>query len=58
VGWGKGRTWYLPKQVKQLIAGNVYSQLMQMKYGYTGGHHHSWIMDPPVFDYAFQLGTS
>jgi hypothetical protein len=58
VGWGKGRTWYLPKQVKQLIAGTVYSQLMQMKYGYTGGHHHAWIMDPPVFDYAFQLGTS
>ncbi len=52
--WGKGRTWYLPKQVKLLTDGAIYSQLMMMKDGYTDGHHGAWIMDPPVFDYAFQ----
>ena len=48
--WGKGRTWYLPKQVKLFTDGAIYSQLMQMKDGYTDGHHGAWIMDPPVFD--------
>ncbi len=52
--WGKGRTFFLPKQVKLLADGAIYSQLMQMKDGYTDGHHGAWIMDPPVFDYAFQ----
>jgi len=52
--WGKGRTFFLPKQVKFLIDGAIYSQLMMMKDGYTDGHHGAWIMDPPVFDYAFQ----
>jgi predicted amidohydrolase YtcJ len=52
--WGKGRTWYLPKQVKFLTDGAIYSQLMMMKDGYTDGHHGAWIMDPPVFAYAFQ----
>jgi predicted amidohydrolase YtcJ len=27
---------------------------MMMKDGYTDGHHGAWIMDPPVFSYAFQ----
>jgi predicted amidohydrolase YtcJ len=52
--WGKGRTFFLPKQVKFLTDGAIYSQLMMMKDGYTDGHHGAWIMDPPVFDYAFQ----
>lgn len=52
--WGKGRTFFLPKQVKLLTDGAIYSQLMMMKDGYTDGHHGAWIMDPPVFDYAFQ----
>lgn len=52
--WGKGRTFFLPKQVKLLADGAIYSQLMQMKDAYTDGHHGAWIMDPPVFDYAFQ----
>ncbi len=54
LSWGKGRTWYLPNQVKLLTDGAIYSQLMMMKDGYTDGHHGAWIMDPPVFDYAFQ----
>lgn len=52
--WGKGRTWYLPKQVKFLTDGAIYSQLMMMKGGYTDGHKGAWIMDPPAFGYAFQ----
>jgi len=52
--WGAGRTWYLPRQVKLFTDGAIYSQLMQMTDGYTDGHAGAWIMDPPVFDYAFQ----
>lgn len=52
--WGKGRTAYLPKQVKLFTDGAIFSQLMQMKEGYTDGHHGAWIIDPPVFSYAFQ----
>jgi hypothetical protein len=54
LGWGLGRTRYLPKQAKLLSDGAIYSQLMMMKDGYTDGHHGAWIMDPPVLDYAFQ----
>jgi len=53
-GWGKGRTWYLPNQVKLFTDGAIYSQLMQMKDGYTDGHHGAWIVDPPAFDFMFQ----
>ncbi|QLG89032.1 amidohydrolase [Chitinibacter bivalviorum] len=52
--WGKGRTAYMPKQVKLLTDGAIYSQLMMMKDGYIDGHLGAWIMDPPVLDYAFQ----
>jgi len=54
LSWGTGRTWYLPKQVKLLTDGAIYSQLMMLKDGYTDGHQGAWIMDPPVLDYAFQ----
>lgn len=54
LNWGKGRTSYLPKQVKLFTDGAIFSQLMQMKDGYTDGHHGAWIIDPPVFSYAFQ----
>jgi heat shock protein HslJ len=30
-GWGKGRTWYLPNQVKLFTDGAIFSQLMQMR---------------------------
>jgi predicted amidohydrolase YtcJ len=52
--WGKGRTWYIPGQVKLFTDGAIYSQLMQMKDGYTDGHHGAWIVDPPSFDFMFQ----
>lgn len=54
LNWGQGRTAYLPKQVKLFTDGAIFSQLMQMKDGYTDGHHGAWIIDPPVFSYAFQ----
>ncbi|QEH35486.1 N-substituted formamide deformylase precursor [Aquisphaera giovannonii] len=53
-GWGKGRTAYLANQVKLFTDGAIYSQLMQMKGGYTDGHHGAWIVDPPSFDFMFQ----
>jgi len=37
---------YLPKQVKLLADGAMYSQLMQMSDGYLDGHHGEWIMRP------------
>lgn len=52
--WGEGRTFYLPNQVKLFTDGAIYSQLMQMKDGYTDGHHGAWIIDPPAFDFMFQ----
>ena len=52
--WGRGRTWYLPGQVKLFTDGAIYSQLMQMKDGYTDGHHGAWIIDPPAFGFMFQ----
>lgn len=54
LNWGSGRTRYLPQQIKFLLDGAIYSQLMQMKDGYTDGHEGAWIMDPDVFHYAFQ----
>src|SRR5512137_1962291 len=53
-GWGRGRTFYLPNQVKLFTDGAIYSQLMQMKDGYTDGHHGAWITNPPDFDFMFQ----
>ncbi len=52
--WGTGRTAYLPKQIKLFTDGAIFSQLMQMRDGYTDGHEGAWIMDPEVFIYAFQ----
>jgi predicted amidohydrolase YtcJ len=54
LNWGRGRTAYLPKQVKLLTDGAIFSQLMMMKDGYTDGHHGAWIMDPPIFGFGFQ----
>ncbi len=54
LNWGKGRTAFLPKQVKLFTDGAIFSQLMQMKDGYTDGHKGAWIIDPPVLSYAFQ----
>jgi hypothetical protein len=54
LNWGSGRTRYMPRQVKLLTDGAIYSQLMMMKDGYSDGHKGAWIMDPPVLGYAFQ----
>lgn len=54
LAWGSGRTAYLPKQVKLLTDGAIFSQLMMMKDGYSDGHKGAWIMDPPVLGFAFQ----
>jgi predicted amidohydrolase YtcJ len=54
LGWGRGRTAYLPKQVKLFTDGAIFSQLMQMRDGYTDGHKGAWITDPPVFAFSFQ----
>ncbi|MEI9419709.1 amidohydrolase [Mesorhizobium sp. Cs1299R1N1] len=53
LGWGKGKAEYLPKQVKLFADGAIFSQLMQMSEGYTDGHHGEWIMEPALFDKAF-----
>lgn len=53
-GWGRGRTRYLPDQVKLFTDGAIFSQLMQMRAGYTDGHHGAWIVEPPAFDFMFQ----
>lgn len=52
--WGRGRTSYLPKQVKLFTDGAIFSQLMMMRDGYTDGHEGAWIIDPPRFAEAFQ----
>jgi predicted amidohydrolase YtcJ len=54
LAWGSGRSRWLPKQIKFLTDGAIYSQLMQMRDGYTDGHQGAWIMDPDVFGFAFQ----
>lgn len=52
--WGRGRTFFLPNQVKLFSDGAMYSQLMQMRDGYTDGHQGAWLTEPPIFDFLFQ----
>ena len=40
---------FLPKQVKLFADGAIYSQLMQMKDGYTDGHHGEWMTPLDLF---------
>lgn len=53
LSWGAGRTAFLPGQVKLFADGAIYSQLMQMTVPYTDGHKGEWIMEPALFDRAF-----
>jgi predicted amidohydrolase YtcJ len=53
LSWGAGRTAYLPGQVKLFADGAIYSQLMQVTVPYTDGHKGEWIMEPALFDRAF-----
>jgi hypothetical protein len=55
LSWGEGRTAYLPGQVKLFADGAIYSQLMQMTEPYTDGHKGEWIMEPALFDRAFDV---
>ncbi|MCH2189808.1 MAG: amidohydrolase [Gammaproteobacteria bacterium] len=41
---------FLPKQVKLFADGAIYSQLMQMKDGYTDGHEGEWMTPLPLFE--------
>ena len=48
------RTAPLRRHVKLFADGAMFSQLMQMREGYTDGHHGEWLMQPEVFARAFR----
>lgn len=52
--WGEGQARFLPQQVKMFTDGAVFSQLMQMRDGYTDGHDGEWLMYPDRFTRTFQ----
>ncbi len=43
---GNGKIQFFDKQIKLFCDGALISQLMQMKDGYTDGHHGEWILTP------------
>ncbi len=43
---GSGKLQFFEKQIKLFADGAIVSQLMQMKDGYTDGHHGEWILTP------------
>ena len=43
---GSGKIQFFEKQIKLFADGAIVSQLMQMKDGYTDGHHGEWIIPP------------
>ncbi len=49
LGWGRGMTAFLPRQVKLFADGAIFSQAMQVKGGYADGHGGEWMMDPGFF---------
>jgi predicted amidohydrolase YtcJ len=50
-----GKVSFFPKQIKLFADGAIVSQLMQMKDGYTDGHHGEWMMTPENIDQRAQL---
>ncbi|ADV46528.1 amidohydrolase [Nitratifractor salsuginis] len=54
LSWGKGKCSYQPKQVKLFADGAIYSQLMQLREGYTDGHKGEWMMTPELYAKAFR----
>ena len=54
LAWGSGQARFLPQQVKMFTDGAMFSQLMQMRDGYTDGHDGEWLMYPDKFSEAFQ----
>ena len=53
--WGSEMTSMVPKQIKLFADGAIYSQLMQLRDGYTDGHEGEWMMDEDVFAKAFRV---
>ncbi|CAJ0882392.1 hypothetical protein AMST5_03333 [freshwater sediment metagenome] len=53
-GAGK-KLMFFPKQIKLFADGAIISQLMQMKDGYTDGHHGEWIMPPAQLEERAKL---
>jgi predicted amidohydrolase YtcJ len=53
-GVGK-KLMFFPKQIKLFADGAIISQLMQMKDGYTDGHHGEWIMPPAQLEERAKL---
>ncbi|MFK7899090.1 MAG: amidohydrolase [Myxococcota bacterium] len=49
-----GSSRMLPKQAKLFADGAMFSQLMKMSEGYLDGHHGEWIMEPELFQTAFE----
>ena len=43
---GNGKLQFFEKQIKLFADGAIVSQLMQMKDGYTDGHHGEWMIPP------------
>jgi len=52
--WGKGKCQYQPKQVKLFADGAIFSQMMQLRDGYTDGHKGEWMMTPEHFAKTFK----
>ncbi len=50
-----GKVRRLPDEIKLYADGAIISLLMQMKDGYTDGHHGEWIMKPDDFAKAFKI---
>jgi predicted amidohydrolase YtcJ len=50
-----GKVSFLPNQVKLFADGAIFSQLMQMKGGYTDGHKGEWIAPPQELREAAKL---
>jgi predicted amidohydrolase YtcJ len=50
-----GKVSFLPRQIKLFADGAIISQLMQMKDGYTDGHHGEWMMTPAHLEERTQL---
>jgi predicted amidohydrolase YtcJ len=50
-----GKVSFFPKQIKLFADGAIISQLMQMKDGYTDGHHGEWMMTPEYLEQRAKL---
>ena len=52
---GSGKLQFFEKQIKLFCDGAIVSQLMQMKDGYTDGHHGEWIIPPDELERRARL---